>query len=94
MPRAQGFLSRCQQLHPDESGAPKTTEATYEQMKGCVRSMCDSAFANRDGFATLLRSCHWYVDWYELADNPNLSYRSVTCPRAIDERAGTGPFAG
>lgn len=91
-----GFLSRCQQ-----ATGGKTTDAVYEATRACVRTMCDNAFGaervsrtGAGGRATLHRACHWFVDWYQMADNPNMRYRRVVCPSVVDERAGTGQFAG
>ena len=28
----------------------------------------------------LKSGCDWYVDWFEMADNPNLEYEVVACP--------------
>jgi hypothetical protein len=84
-----GFLSACQHTH---SADGHTTEAAYERVKGCVRRMCDDAFGQREHMRTVLAACTWFVDWYEAADNPLLSYRRVACPSALNERAGTtGP---
>ena len=84
-----GFLSRCQQQIPQED-----PEAVYEATRECVRHMCDAAFRkpnleDKPAIAFLLEPCHWFVDWYETADNPKFMDREVRCPQAIHERAGT-----
>ena len=88
-----GFLSRCQRLVHGPAGGP-TTPAVYDRVKQCVKDMCDAAFARREQrFDPMLRACHWFTEFYELADNPKLQYRPVVCPRVLAERAGTGEFS-
>lgn len=43
--------------------------------KDCVRAKCNliPAGAARDG-------CIWFVDWFEVADNPNYTSQQVDCP--------------
>lgn len=59
-----GFLSACSGDHSD-----------HNSRKQCVRSRCDKLPAGdlRDG-------CNWFVDWFEVADNPNFKYEEIQCP--------------
>ncbi|MDA7746345.1 hypothetical protein N8878_03330 [Psychromonas sp.] len=68
-----GFLTACQQEH----GYNDT-----DTLKSCVQSQCDSVF-DELGMEDLKSGCDWYVDWFEMADNPNLEYEEVTCPDAL-----------
>jgi len=68
-----GFLAECQ----GEYGYDDT-----DTLKSCVRTKCDTIF-NQDGMENLKSGCHWYVDWFEMADNPNLEYEEVECPAAL-----------
>ena len=45
-----------------------------------------AAFGASVHYALLNASCHWYVNWYENADNPKMNYREVKCPKAINDR--------
>jgi len=51
---------------------------SHEARKQCVRNKCSLLPAGpvRDG-------CHWFVDWYEVADNPKFRYEPVECPAGI-----------
>lgn len=71
-----GFLTACQ----GQGGS-------YEQVKTCVRDRCDSVFGSR-GLTELQDGCHWFVDWFEAADNPNLKYREVACPAELTGESG------
>ncbi|MEE2786052.1 MAG: endoglucanase [Myxococcota bacterium] len=73
-----GFLTACQ--------ADPTVEG-YDAMKTCVRTRCDSVFG-APRLAELRQGCHWFVDWYHIADNPVLDYREVPCP--VDLVADSG----
>ena len=42
-----------------------------------------------DGFPEKLKAgCYWRFDWFKGADNPDVSFKKVTCPRAITDRSG------
>lgn len=47
--------------------------------KECVRQKC-SALSN---FPDLYDGCIWFVDWFEVADNPNIVYKPVDCPQEL-----------
>jgi len=51
------------------------TTGTHAQKKDCVRQRCNSVPAGsaRDG-------CLWFVDWFEIADNPNFTSEPTNCP--------------
>ncbi|KFY73326.1 hypothetical protein V499_06576, partial [Pseudogymnoascus sp. VKM F-103] len=46
------------------------------------RSQCD-AFP-----AALKAGCYWRFDWFQNADNPSVSFKSVACPLAITNKSG------
>ena len=62
-----GFLTSCQQDYGDND-----TNA----LKSCVQKKCDTVF-DKLGMEDLKSGCDWYVDWFEMADNPNLKYEVV-----------------
>jgi hypothetical protein len=51
----------------------------------CVTSMCQSVFGND---ATLMSGCSWFTGWFNLADNPTITYQQTSCPSAITTRSG------
>lgn len=49
---------------------------THAEKKECVRQRCNTvvpAGSARDG-------CLWFVDWFEIADNPNFTSEATNCP--------------
>ncbi len=80
-----GFLSSCKKK--------LGWNASQDTYKGCVRSSCSSVFSQPDR-ADMLRGCLWFVDWFEVADNPKLHYNEVACPQDINGisfMTGSGP---
>ena len=93
--RYGGFLARCQGCNNDGGDCERldrakmygrTPSEIYEETRECVRGMCNAAFGDDVHYATLNASCHWFVDWYEVADNPKMRYREVHCPSSITNR--------
>jgi hypothetical protein len=35
--------------------------------------------------ADLLAGCTWFVNWFEVADNPNLVAKEIACPQMIKD---------
>jgi hypothetical protein len=66
------------------------TGAGAAQMKSCVQGYCDRLFGS---FPTHKAACYWFVNWYEVADNPSVSYQSVSCPQALND-GWSGRFSG
>jgi hypothetical protein len=62
-------------LGPTAGGFLSACSGTHEQKKTCVRQKCNLLPAGdaRDG-------CLWFVDWYQVADNPNFKYEPTACP--------------
>merc|ERR1740121_2278366 len=75
-----GFLTTCQQQHGHNAN-----HATY---KSCVRERCSEVFGDNSQLAELLAGCNFFVDWYEVADNPTLTYRTVSCPSELVQISG------
>ena len=59
----------------------------------CIRGMCDAAFGTA-ALADLKAGCYWYVDWFNMADNPNADARQVTCPQALIDAYKNGKGGG
>jgi uncharacterized repeat protein (TIGR02543 family) len=56
--------------------------ATCGNNKDCVRKMCNDAFGSA-ALADMKAGCDWYVDWFDIADNPQANSASVTCPAEL-----------
>ncbi|MEM9457700.1 MAG: hypothetical protein AAGF11_26210 [Myxococcota bacterium] len=67
-----GLLTACQ----NETGG------SYEAAKSCVVNRCNELFAGGQ-FSDLAAGCQWFIDWYEAADNPSLTYTEVECPAEL-----------
>ena len=46
----------------------------------CLKEGCQTAFSN---VPEALKGCMWYVDWYEAADNPSMTYEEIECPEVL-----------
>ena len=44
---------------------------------------CQTVFANKP---ELMAGCQWFIDWYGVADNPNVVYKEITCPALLRSR--------
>lgn len=70
-----GFLAAC------KSGG------NHESWKTCVLNRCSSVFGQR-GLTELEAGCRWFVEWFQVADNPDLVYREVDCPQELTAKTG------
>ena len=41
------------------------------------------------GLTELAAGCKWFVDWFQVADNPNLDYKEVACPAELNGKGIT-----
>lgn len=71
-----GLLGACE----DQLG----WEATHAQLKECVRNRCDRLFTKPE-LSDLKEACHWFVDWFEVANNPQFMYQEVPCPSYFNQ---------
>ena len=53
----------------------------------CILGMCETAFGDKED---LMRGCRWYLDWFKMANNPNVTYMKVSCPQEIKDISGIG----
>lgn len=68
-----GFLTLCQGTHGYDD---------HSALKTCVARKCGEIFG--DGkFPKLYDGCMWFVDWFQVADNPTFEAEEVACPAAI-----------
>lgn len=70
-----GFISKCQEKLGWDAGA--------QDLKDCVRDMCDNLFGRDPSLHDLWEGCIWYVEWMHAVDNPTFTYKEVTCPQAL-----------
>ena len=73
-----GLLTACQK----EFGSQD-----HEALKSCVRDKADELFSSR-GLNQMADGIDWFVDWFEVADNPNLVYREISCPQELINISG------
>ena len=73
-----GFLTTCQQQHGYND---------VPTLRAGVVDKCSSVFGSR-GLTELEAGCDWFVDWFDIADNPNLYFKEVACPSAITSLSG------
>ena len=72
-----GFLSACQEIYGYQD---------LDALKTCLRSKCD-LFRSR-GLTQLAEGCDWFIDWYQVADNPNIITTEVPCPMELEAKSG------
>jgi hypothetical protein len=51
---------------------------THAQKSACVREKC-----NKLPEGNARKGCLWFVDWYQIADNPQFRYEQINCPSDI-----------
>jgi hypothetical protein len=71
-----GFLADCKQ---------QANASDHQALKSCVMQKCTSVFQQK-GLTDLAAGCQWFVDWFQVADNPTLKYAEVACPSALMDR--------
>lgn len=84
-----GFLAACK----EELG----WSAAHDALKSCVSQRCSNIFEAQN-LTDLAAGCRWFVDWFEVADNPALQYKEVPCPNALVggsgmDRSGRGDIS-
>jgi hypothetical protein len=65
-------------LGPVQGGFLTACSGTHAAKKECVRQKCMKL---PEGDAR--KGCLWFVDWYQIADNPQFRYESIQCPSDI-----------
>lgn len=91
-----GFRETCRKQTDGTTYATQMDK--YNAIKTCVLGMCETIFgpsSTKYPNADLYEACTWYVNWYNMADNPDMTYRIVTCPFELQQAAGPlGPNVG
>jgi Glycosyl hydrolase family 45 len=65
-------------LGPTAGGFLAACSGTHDQKMSCVRDKCNKL---PDGDAR--KGCMWFVDWFQVADDPNFRYEPIACPSDI-----------
>lgn len=75
--RYGGFFLECRQ----QNGG------NHDGIVNCSRNRCQEMFADPQE-ADLLAGCLFWVDWANVADNPNFRYAQVDCPADLSAASG------
>lgn len=51
----------------------------------CTQTKCNAVFANKPD---LLAGCNWFLNWYGAGDNPQIKFKSVSCPSQLSGKSG------
>jgi hypothetical protein len=68
-----GFLPVCKTQHG---------RTDHAALKSCVMQSCMNVFTAHN-LTELAAGCEFFVDWFEVADNPSVKYKEVTCPAEL-----------
>jgi hypothetical protein len=60
----------------------ETQTTNYPMIESCVSSMCATLPSG------LQTGCNWIINWYDIADNPDLVYEPVACPSQLTQISG------
>jgi hypothetical protein len=71
-----GFLLACQK---------NGNRLDHAAMKSCVMQSCMNVF-EANGLTELAAGCKWFIDWFQVADNPQLKYKQVACPSELGSK--------
>lgn len=76
-----GFLRTCKKGGINDHGA----------LKNCVMQHCNRVFGTR--LPKLAAGCRWFVEWFEVADNPDVVFKQVACPEELKSRGVNRNFS-
>jgi hypothetical protein len=51
----------------------------------CTQTKCNTVFANKPD---LLAGCNWFLGWYGASDNPQITFKQVSCPSQLTGKSG------
>lgn len=87
-----GFLKACQRQTASTVACASSSDkhnynntACYMATRSCMSSICDELFLGAHR-ARLKQACIWFINWFEMADNPRVLYRKVGCPQNVFSR--------
>jgi hypothetical protein len=85
-----GLLAECTFGNPDlsysdiEGGLTPIERHPIEDVQECLRAKCHRTFGNQP--PQYLKGCLWHADWFMAADNPEVYYKEVDCPKYLVDR--------
>ena len=71
-----GFLLKCQR---------QADRKNHAAIKSCVMQSCMNVF-EAHGLTELAAGCKWFIDWFQVADNPTMQYKEVACPAELNNK--------
>jgi len=81
--RMGGLLSEC--IFPNAEDAkkygPTSDRYTLATWQECMTDKCYKAFGNKPKH--LLDGCLWHAEWFMAADNPEVEWTEVPCPKYL-----------
>jgi len=83
-----GLLSECSYNEATEFGKP-SDRFTLAEWQKCLSDRCHRAFdrLTKTGEKNiLLEGCLWSADWLYAADNPNVNWTKVECPKYLVDK--------
>ena len=86
------MTSGCPKEWGSSADLGSTNGGLFAEVGDCskMKAKCQSVWGSVSNGSTLIAGCDWFVDWFECADNPNLVYKSVSCPSQLKSKSGIG----
>jgi hypothetical protein len=81
--RMGGLLSECSYNEDTSYGVP-SDRFSLAQWQDCLEKRCHRAFDGKPKH--LLDGCLWHVEWFMAADNPEVEWTEVPCPKYLVEK--------
>jgi len=81
--RMGGLLSECSYNEDKSYGVP-SDRYTLEMWQDCLEKRCHRAFDGKP--KVLLEGCLWHVNWFMAADNPEVEWTEVPCPKYFADK--------
>jgi len=81
--RMGGLLSECSYNEDTSYGVP-SDRFTLEMWQDCLEKRCHRAFDGKP--KNLLDGCLWHANWFMAADNPEVEWIEVPCPKYLVDR--------
>jgi len=83
-----GALNACGKEWGSNTDLGQQYGGLYAECKNdinCTTNKCNTVFA---GKPDLLSGCLWYLTWFTGADNPNITFKQVSCPSQLTSKSG------
>lgn len=79
---AWGVSQGSGELGAQYGGLRAGCSGDLNSIKSCVAQKCESLFGSR-GLDEMYDGCMWYANWFQAADNPNFTRRTIDCPSEL-----------